>query len=185
MKHILIIDDDSDRHAWVKELYPLGNVTSAFAFHDVIARLEIAASFEMVWDILHLDHDLADSLYAPRSTTLWRTPDPRPVDPTIVVCPYCNAKVSEQCTSARSRSVITESGPHKDRVALATKRLSETIGLYYTGLDVVDWLVANPTKCPKHVYIHSWADEAVEMERRLRECSALAHIEITRQQAPI
>src|SRR5689334_15932172 len=37
----------------------------------------------------------------------------------------------------------------------------------YDGRDVVAWLVRNPTKCPRHIAIHSWADEAATMERVL------------------
>lgn len=142
LRRVLIIDDHADRHAWCRDRYRHGHsseVTSCTKYSEVIACLESAT-----WDVLLLDHDLADGaskflIGSPTTKGLEENPDPFP-------------------------------GNRPERQ-------------YYDGRDIVDWLIANPARCPRFVWIHSWADAAVEMESRLAR-NFPDHV-IMRKQAPV
>lgn len=54
---VLALDDDPARHAWLKLEYPAHEVVPAFTYYAVLGRLR-----EQTWDILHLDHDLAEHI---------------------------------------------------------------------------------------------------------------------------
>ncbi len=123
---VLVLDDDKDRHAWVRELYPRHEVVSAYTAVEVLGLLQGEK-----WDILHLDHDLADR------------------DP-------ANATVIHDGTMVRPAD----------------------------GRDVARWLVAHFDRCPLRIWIHSWADEAAEMETILLPLRRFGRT-TKREQAPV
>lgn len=53
----LCLDDDPERHAWVKDLRRRDEVVCVFRYSEVISALERER-----WDLLFLDHDLADKV---------------------------------------------------------------------------------------------------------------------------
>ncbi len=50
---VLVLDDDPDRHAWVRALYPNHEIVHAYRYHETIALLETES-----FDLFHVDHDL-------------------------------------------------------------------------------------------------------------------------------
>jgi len=55
-KHILILDDQAERHqAFDKLLSQSANLTHVYTYHDAVAALESG-----VFDVVYLDHDIAD-----------------------------------------------------------------------------------------------------------------------------
>lgn len=58
--HILILDDQAERHEIFQKIYHNHDVVSVFKYSEFVEQLG-----ERRWDLIHLDHDLGDFVSNP------------------------------------------------------------------------------------------------------------------------